>query len=108
MIELLQLVARYWLDLGSSKPGIQWLLGCYHCQSIYRKGSNVAKRCIIDRSPRFLLFGRLLDLMFASVLRKLAQLLPLSKQMPPEIERVRGFETLHGRQMLGVVSMDNS
>ena len=108
MIGLLQLVARYWLDLGSLKPGVRWLHGCYHCQSIYRKGSNVATRCIIDRLPRLLLVGRLLDLMFASVLHRSAQLLPLSKQMPTEIERVRGFETLHGRQMLGVVSMDYS
>ena len=23
-----------WLDLGSSEPGVRWLHGCYHCQSI--------------------------------------------------------------------------
>ena len=108
MIGLLQLVARYWLDLGSSKPGVRWLHGCYHYQSIYRKGSNVAKQCIIDRLPRLLLVGHFLDLMFALVLRRSAQLLPLSKRMPTEIERVCGFETLHGRQMLRVVSMDYS
>ena len=77
-------------------------------QSFYRKGSNVAKRCIIDRSLRLLLVGCLLDLMFASVLRRSEQLLFLSRRMSIEIKRVRGFETLHGRQMLGVVSMDYS
>ena len=49
---------------------------------------------------------RILDLMFNLVLRGSAQLLPLSKRMPTKIERFRGFETLHGRQMLGVVSID--
>ena len=68
------------------------------------RGFNLAH----NRSPRLLLVGCLLDLMFALVLHRSAQLLPLSKRMPTKIEHVRGFKTLHGRQMLGVVSMDYS
>ena len=49
---------------------------------------------------------RILDLIRNSVLRRSTQLQFLSKQIPTEIERYRGFETLHGRQMLGAVSVD--
>ena len=41
-----------------------------------------------------------------SILRWSTQLRFLSELMPIKIERFRGFETLHGRQMLGVVSID--